>query len=153
MSRRYMSHAVEATRAYMAANLPTFITQVNTEESSTIVAPVVYSGGSVPRETRSPALEVVDDRSDVVDTATNLWDHNLDVNIILKSKDVDLIAHQTDLRRYLSALHLAIRDDGTLDGCVIQAIRNGATRTDVLEDGRLIGAATLELTVRVDEDA
>lgn len=153
MARRYISHAVESVAAYFEANFPTYVAQINTEESASLAVPVVYSRGSVPSETRSPALEVVDDRSDVFDTATNVWDHTIDVNLILKAIDADLIAHQIAMRQYISAMHLTVHSDGTLGDCVIQAIRDGSDRSEVLEDGRLIGVANLELIVRMKEDA
>ena len=113
---KYGDRAVAVLVAYVAANLQTYLTAVETAQSLTagsMTPPAAYVASLITNDPRTPVVMVDCDGGITEDWGENL--HVYDCMAILAfSGDADVSAGEAKARRYMTAMLDCIRADATL---------------------------------------
>jgi hypothetical protein len=153
MAARFTELAVDALADYLAANLATYLRQVETEvglSSGDLPDPVEYVRADLPFDTRSPRVDVYESSWDLeqdgVDTMVDVtcsarWNY-----LSLSAVDGELVA-----RRTLTALIKCVEADRTLGGTVQAVYYESGTAVAVPADDRTRHVVDQQLIVRMQE--
>lgn len=129
MTVAYVEAAIEALRAYIDAELPTYLAQVETDQALTagsLGRPVDVIDAFVETDNRAPLVVVYDDGfRPYGPQSERICEVDCVVAIVL-SGSTDMTSGARKARRWMTALIRSIHDAPTLDGEVISC---------VLEDG------------------
>jgi hypothetical protein len=103
----FVETAVEALRAYYAAQLPAELAIVETEDSldaGTLTAPVTYLGYEDPNDNRSPLIEVYETSVRAQDQRCGIWDVSINADLTCNFADASMATSFVTMRRYFTAL-------------------------------------------------
>lgn len=157
--RRYADYAMERLVAYLAANLNTFITAVNTEQSDISLALDtinVFNRGVMPFSVEElPRLDCEHAGTEAEDWKNGTWDVDLIPVIVIGIPDAQILNSQRDLLAYGTAYARCIQDDIHLtvgSDTVIEAeVLSIETSNELAEPGRLIGTVMCPTRVQIHE--
>jgi hypothetical protein len=118
----YADDAANAMKTYLAANLQTELTAVETEESldeGAMTPPDAYVRGPHPRDNTSPLIQIFAEGLDADEQKSGVW--NVPVVVILSWNDsgCDADAATIFMDRYLTALMRVVLKSPTLGDTVM----------------------------------
>jgi hypothetical protein len=133
---RYTDKAVKSIAEYLAATIPAQLDTIETEQGLTAGSmedPVAYVTARVPRDNRSPLVEVFEVAWDFVNQRERLM--AVDCSIAFSfACDADLEAGYAKLRRYETAILKVLEASPSLSSRVVAALPTdgaaGTTRGD-----------------------
>lgn len=165
-NRRYADYAVEQLAQYLEETLPTFVTEVNTDQSDVTDPPVnleqitTFARGMHPFSVELlPRVELEFQGMEPAEPAgfkNDIWDVEIGVHLVVGYEDADVVEGQRDLQRYVTALVRAIQDDielvtadlNRVIECEILTTESSGAVSDI---GRLYGIATVLCRVQIHE--
>lgn len=123
-NEKYVDRAVKQVAAFIRANLPTQLRQVETDQGLTansLTDPVEVVEARVPFDTRSPLIEVYEESGVYESFSERLM--VVDCSVVCSfTHDANVAAGELFVRRYMTALLRTMEQDATLGGTVNAAI-------------------------------